>query len=156
MKFREAREEDVEGIAEVLKTSYNISSTEEARQAINTERDKGYHYIVAEDNSSIVGLTTWQMHGLPKHGLFELDRIAVLPTHRRSGVAKQLFDALIKDADNKYKTCGFRARKLVIYTHASNIRAHKFYEKMGCTPENAVLKDHYYAGVDEVVYSKFF
>ncbi len=156
MEFREATERDAEGIAEVLKASYNMSSTEEAVQAFLTEIKKEYRYIVAVDNGVIIGFTSWQIHGLPKHGLFELDRIAVLPTHRGSGVAKQLFDALVQAADAKYKEYGFRARKLILYTHASNTRAHAFYEKMGLKREDALLKDHYYPGVDEVIYVKFF
>jgi ribosomal protein S18 acetylase RimI-like enzyme len=156
MEFRDAREGDAEAIAEVLKASYNMASTEEAVQAFLTETKKEYHYIVAVDNGIIIGFTSWQIHGLPKHGLFELDRIAVLPTHRGSGVAKQLFDALVQAADRAYIARGFRARKLVIYTHASNERAQAFYEKMGLKREEAILRDHYYPGVDEVIYVKFF
>ena len=43
------------------------------------------------------------MHGLPKHQLAELDRIALLPECRGKGIAKPLFDALVKDAKQSYK-----------------------------------------------------
>ena len=94
-------------------------------------------------------------HGLPKHELVELDRIAVLPEYRGKGIARQLFQALIDDAKSELRKHDKSIRKLFLMTHASNERAHKFYEKMGMKHETT-LKDHYYKGEDERVYSIFF
>lgn len=154
MKIRKATEKDTEGIAVVLKESYNIDSIEEGKEAFLMELKKGMNYIVAEDKGKIIGLTTWIAHGLPKHGLVELDRIAVLPEYRGKGIAKGLFHGLITSADNELKNRGKKLRKLFILTHASNKRAHKFYEKMGLKHETT-LKDHYYEDEDEWVYSVF-
>ena len=41
---------------------------------------------------------TWLVHGLPKHGLFELDRICILGKSRGKGIGKKLVNALIEDA----------------------------------------------------------
>lgn len=153
--YRKAAEKDAEGIAIVLKESYNIGSVEEGKEVFKNEAKKGYNYIVAEENGKIIGIVTWQVHGLPKHELCELDRIAVLPEARGKGVARELFDALIKGADKEYKKHGFKLRKLYILCHADNKRAHAFYEKMGCKHETT-LKNHYYEGRDEFVYSRFF
>ena len=98
---------------------------------------------------------TWAAHGLRKHQLCELDRIAVLPEYRGKGVARKLFDALIKDAKAYYKKNNSKLRKLYLLTHADNKRAHKFYEKLGFRHETT-LKEHYYKGRDEFVYSMFF
>lgn len=155
MKVREANEKDTFGIAEVLKASYNISSIEEGVKTFNEENTKGHKYIVAEDGGKIIGLTTWVRHGLFKHQLCELDRIAVLPDFQGKGVARQLFDALVKSANSEYKKNGSKLRKLYILTHADNKRAQEFYKKMGFSHETT-LKDHYYAGKDEFVLSKFF
>ena len=95
------------------------------------------------------------MHGLPKHQLCELDRIAVLPEYRGKGIARQLFNALIKDSKAFYKKNKSKLRKLYLLTHADNIRAHKFYEKLGFKHETT-LKYHYYKDKDEYVYSTFF
>ena len=46
-------------------------------------------------------------------------------------------------------------RKLYLLTHADNIRAHKFYGKLGFKHETT-LKQHYYKDKDEYVYSMFF
>ncbi|MBU1704414.1 MAG: GNAT family N-acetyltransferase [Nanoarchaeota archaeon] len=155
MKFRNAKPEDAAGIAAVLKECYNISTIEEGIEVFRSEIQKQYHFIVADDNDKIIGLTTWQMHGLPKHMLCELDRIAVLPEFRGKGVAKGLFDALIKFADEEYQKDGLSLRKVYLLTHADNKRAHAFYQKMGMSHETT-LKNHFYADKDEWVFSRFF
>ena len=155
MQFRKATSKDAKGIANVLVQSYNIKDVKEGISAFKEEVQKKYNYIVAVDNGKVVGLTTWQVHGLPKHQLCELDRIAVLPECRGKGVAQKLFDALVKAAKAEYKKNKSKLRKLYLLTHASNLRAHKFYEKLGFKHETT-LKKHYYKNEDEWVYSMFF
>ena len=103
----------------------------------------------------IIGLVTWLSHGLPKHGLFELDRICLLSEARGKGVGKGLINELIIDADKWYKSIGENIRKLYLLTHEDNMDAHIFYEKVGFDHETT-LKDHYYKNQNERVYSKFF
>ena len=155
MKIRRATIKDAKGIANVLIQSYNIKDLKEGTSVFKQEIKKNHNYIVAEENGKIIGIITWLMHGLPKHQLCELDRIAVLPEYRGKGVAKKLFGALVKDAKSFYKKNKSRLRKLYLLTHADNIRAHKFYEKLGFKHETT-LKEHYYKGKDEYVYSMFF
>ncbi|MDP7115589.1 MAG: GNAT family N-acetyltransferase [Candidatus Woesearchaeota archaeon] len=155
MKFRKATANDAIGIATVLKECYNIDSIKEGVEVFKNEVVKGYHYIVADEEGRVAGLVTWQMHGLPKHQLCELDRIAVLSDFRGKGVAQKLFKELVKDSDSEYEKEGFKLRKLYILTHGDNKRAQAFYEKMGCKHETT-LKNHFYKGKDEFVFSRFF
>ena len=155
MKIRKATLKDAKGIAKVLIQSYNIRDLNEGIKVFKNEIEKNHNYIVAEENGKIIGIVTWVMHGLPKHQLCELDRIAVLPEFRGKGIARQLFNALIKDAKSFYKKNKSNLRKLYLLTHAGNTRAHKFYEKLGFKHETT-LKSHYYRGKDEIVYSRFF
>ena len=155
MKIRKATIKDAKGIANVLVQSYNIKDLKEGINVFNNETKKLHHYIAAEEKGKIIGIVTWVMHGLPKHQLCELDRIAVLPEYRGKGVARKLFDALIIDAKSFYKKNKSRLRKLYLLTHAGNIRAHKFYEKLGFKHETT-LKSHYYKDKDEYMYSMFF
>ena len=155
MKIRKAIRKDAKGIANVLIQSYNIKDSGEGVKVFKNETGKNHNYIVAEDKGKIIGIVTWLMHGLPKHQLCELDRVAVLPEYRGKGVAKKLFDALVKDAKQFYKKNNSRLRKLYLLTHADNERAQRFYEKLGFKHETT-LKEHYYKNKDEYVYSIFF
>ena len=155
MKIRRAKPSDAKGIANVLVNSYNVKSQQEGIDVFNNETAKQHVYIVAQDKGNIIGIATWIMHGLPKHQLAELDRIAVLPEYRGHGVARPLFGALLKDAKDFYKKKKSKLRKMYILTHYDNVRAHRFYEKLGFTHE-ATLKQHYYSNKDEYVYSQFF
>ena len=155
MKFRKATSKDARGIAEVLVKSYNIKDLKEAIGVFKNETKKLHNYIVADDNGKITRIVTWAAHGLPKHQLCELDRIAVLSEYQGKGVAKNLLNALVKDAKEYYKKHGQKLRKLYLLTHDHNKRAHRFYEKAGFRHETT-LKEHYYRGKDELVYSMFF
>ncbi|MFC1769101.1 GNAT family N-acetyltransferase [Nanoarchaeota archaeon] len=153
--IRLATKNDAEGIGNVLKECYNIDTVEEGKETFLNELNKGLLYIIDEQDGKIIGLTTLKLHGLPKHGLCELDRIAVCEEFRGKGVAHDLFKALIEEAKKHFEEKGQKLRKLIILTHSDNFRAHKFYEKLGLKHETT-LKDHYYHGKDECVYSMFF
>lgn len=153
--LREATYDDKDQIAKVLLDFYNMNDVDEAIQSFNNELDKDFHYIVAEEDGKIIGLVTWLMHGLPKHGLFELDRICILSEARGKGVGRKLVDKLIDNASKWYDKEGEKIRKLYLLTHEDNKNAHSFYEKVGFSHETT-LKDHYYKDQDERVYVMFF
>ena len=153
--LREATYHDKDQIAKVLLDFYNMKDADEAAQSFNNELDKDFHYIVAEEAGKIIGLVTWLIHGLPKHGLFELDRICILSEARGKGVGRKLVDKLIDNASKWYDKKGDKIRKLYLLTHEDNKNADSFYEKVGFSHETT-LKDHYYKDQDERVYVMFF
>ena len=153
--LREATYHDKDQIAKVLLDFFNMKDADEAAQSFNNELDKDFHYIVAEEAGKILGLVTWVIHGLPKHGLFELDRICILSEARGKGVGRKLVDKLIDNASKWYDKKGEKIRKLYLLTHEDNKNAHSFYEKVGFSHETT-LKDHYYKDQDERVYVMFF
>ena len=153
--IRKANIKDEIAIGEVLLDFYNMEDLKEANNSFLTEIKKEHQYILAIENKKIIGLVTWILHGLPKHGLFELDRICILSGSRGKGVGNRLVEAMIDDADSYYKSLGEKIRKLYLLTHEENKLAHKFYEKVGFKHETT-LSDHYYKDVNERVYSIFF
>ena len=155
MIIKKATEKDAEKIAELLTEFYNMDGLKEAKDTFLNETRKGHHYLVAEEGGKIIGVVTWLMHGLPKHMMAELDRILITKAARGKGLGKKLVDALIKDANEAYGKAGFKLRKLYLLTHADNKEAQEFYEKIGFKHETT-LKEHYYKGRDEFVYSRFF
>jgi len=152
-KIRTAIIDDADNIADILIKSYNMTSIEARTTFIN--ESKIFNFIVVEKGKEIIGLVSWVMHGLPKHGLCELNRIAVLPAERGKGIGKTLFDNLVKDAEQFFRDNDSRLRKIFLFTHETNKAAEKFYTSVGLDSE-AKLKNHYYDGVDELVFSKFF
>ncbi|HDD46338.1 MAG TPA: GNAT family N-acetyltransferase [Candidatus Aenigmarchaeota archaeon] len=155
MNVRCAKRTDARGIALVLFKSYNISCLKEGEDAFKNEIKRGYRYVVMEKDNKIIGAASWIMHGLPKHGLAELDRIALLPEFRGKGHAMKLFKFLLADIKQFYKNNDSRLRKLYLLTHEDNVRAQNFYKKLGFKKE-AVLRDHFYKGKNEYVFSMFF
>ena len=155
INYRRATLKDANQISSVLTAFYNMKDANEASEAFISEMEKDFHYIVALQDDLIIGIVTWLSHGLPKHGLFELDRICLLSEARGKGVGKGLINELIIDADKWYKSIGENIRKLYLLTHEDNMDAHIFYEKVGFDHETT-LKDHYYKNQNERVYSKFF
>ena len=155
INYRRATLRDANQISSVLMDFYNMKDANEAAEAFVSQMEKDFHYIVAIQDDVIIGLVTWLSHGLPKHGLFELDRICLLSETRGKGVGRDLVNELIIDADKWYKSNGESIRKLYLLTHEDNSDAHAFYEKVGFVHETT-LKDHYYKRQNERVYSKFF
>ena len=153
--LKKATIDDKNEIAEVLLDFYNMNDLSEAINAFSSELEKDFHYIVAVEEDKIIGLVTWLMHGLPKHGLFELDRICILSESRGKGVGSKLINELVDDAKDWYKKHGGSIRKLYLLTHEDNLNAHIFYEKTGFKHETT-LERHYYEEKDERVYSMFF
>src|SRR3989344_1789996 len=111
MAIREALPGDAEQISAVLHACYNIGDIAEGAAVFRDEVRKGHQYIVAEENGRIIGIVTLIVHGLFKHGLAELDRIAVLPEGRGKGIAVALFEALVAHAKEAYKKNGAALRK---------------------------------------------
>ncbi len=146
--------EDAGMIADVYLASYNIKSREQAQETYLREIREDHRFFAAFDGKKAIGFTSWYMHGVPHHGLAELNRIAVLKEYWRLGIGTRLFEAILEDAKRFYQKEGYRLRKLFLMTHDDNTQAHAFYEKMGLRKE-AVLADHYYDGRDEAVYSFF-
>tara|TARA_B100000287_G_scaffold394712_1_gene409008 strand:- start:33 stop:518 length:486 start_codon:yes stop_codon:yes gene_type:complete len=155
INYRKATLKDADQISSVLIDFYNMKDANEASETFISEMEKDFHYIAALQDDVIIGVVTWLSHGLPKHGLFELDRICLLSEARGKGVGRGLINELIKDADKWYKSMGENIRKLYLLTHESNVDAHIFYEKVGFDHETTLI-DHYYKDQNERVYSKFF
>ena len=154
MIYRKAKPKDAKGIANVLLKNYNIKDKQEAL-TIAKKEIKDFNCIVAENKGRIVGISCWRIHGLLKHQLVQSVRLAIMPNLRGKRVATKLFETMVQDADKFYKANNQKIRKMYAFAHSSNKLAQKFYKDRGFIHE-ATLKDHYYKGEDEFVYSMFF
>lgn len=155
LKFRIAEEKDSEEIGFVIKECYNIKDVDEGEKTFLNELKKGHRFVVSVYETKIVGIASWISHGLPKHGLAELDRIGLLSEFRGRGVSKFLFEFLLDDIKKFYEEKKCILRKLYLLTHGDNLRAQEFYKSVGFGHETT-LKEHYYKGKDECLMSIFF
>jgi len=153
VEYRKAEEKDAEKIAEIYTANYNIKTVEEAKTVFLEELSR-YNYFIAEEDGKIVGISLWKAHGLPKHQVAEIGRVAVVAGKEGTGLATEVFGHLVQEADKFYKSHGTKLRKIYVYVHSSNKKAQTFYSGVGLIKE-AELKDHYYEGEDEYVYSMF-
>ncbi len=100
--------------------------------------------LVAEEDSEIIGVA---MGRVGEDGVGMLGFLGVKPKNRGKGVASQLLDRFIKEAEKR------KAHKVWLYTAPSLQPAIRLYIKAGFVPEG-YLRNHTY-GQDLIIYSKF-
>ncbi|MEK7631661.1 MAG: hypothetical protein AAB445_02190 [Patescibacteria group bacterium] len=155
LTVRKAIAEDADHIAEILKAKYSFPNIQEAKAIFAYEREY-HHFRVALDAGRMVGLISWRQQGTLAHGVAEVTRFAVLKDALDPIQVKELlFDAALAEAENHYERHGSRLRKIFSLIHADNRRLQTFYANKGLHQE-AVLKDHFRLGQDELVFSRFF
>ncbi len=114
------------------------------------------HYRVAYEGDEVVGLISWKTQGTLDHGVVELTRITVSKkVEDHVYVKEMLFDVMIAEADYFYKQHGSKLRKVYSMIHSDNIQVKDFFENKGMTQE-AILRHHFHANQDELVFSLFF
>ncbi len=153
IKLRKAKLSDASAIGKILADGYRISSAKEGMLVFKEEMKTGHHYLVADDNGKLVGIIVWRRIGLPKHQLGKIMRFHVLPKYE--AVRETMFRDAIQALDKEYRKRKQHLRKIYIYVHSTNKEMQQFFKKIGLVHE-ATLKDHFYKGVDEYVFSMFF
>lgn len=155
LTVRKATAEDAQRVAELLKAKYSFATVDEARDTFAYE-SRYHHFRVAVDGNNCLGLISWRPQGMLKHGVAEVTRLAVLRSAPDPAqIKEQLFDAAMAEAELHYRDHGTRLRKIFSMIHADNTHLQKFLETKGMHTE-AVLKDHFRFGQDELVLSMFF
>jgi hypothetical protein len=86
----------------------------------------------------------------------ELTRITVSSDAADSVYIKEmLFDVMIAEADFFYKQHGSKLRKVFSMIHADNRQIKEFFIDKGMQQE-AILRNHFHRGTDELIFSMFF
>lgn len=153
--IRKATCEDSQLVSKLLHQRYRFNSPDEARTVFDAEC-VWQHFRIAERDGEPVGLISWHPQGTIEHGVVELTRIAVSPTiSNRMYVKEMLFDQMVAEADYYYKQHGSRLRKVFSMIHADNEEVKEFFTNKGMQQE-AILRNHFRRGTDELVFSLFF
>lgn len=153
VKTRKARLSDAADIGKILADGYRISNSKEGALVFKEEMKTGHHYLVAEDDGKLVGIIVWRRIGLPKHQLGKIMRFHVLSSYKN--IREKMFREAIQSLEKEYRAKKQHLRKVYIHVHSTNKEMQQFYKKIGLVHE-ATLKDHFYKGVDEYVFSMFF
>lgn len=154
MNIRKASCQDSEVVSKLLKSKYSFVSEEEALQTFSDEC-RYNHFRMAEEDGHVVGIIGWQPEGILRHGVVELTRLAIdMNAHDPKQIREMLFDVMIAEADYFYKHQGYKLRKVFSMIHADCRHIKEFYENKGMRQE-AVLRDHFHQGKDELVFSLF-
>ncbi|XOU93921.1 MAG: hypothetical protein ACNFW9_03670 [Candidatus Kerfeldbacteria bacterium] len=155
IKIRKANCKDGQAVSELLKSKYSYITKEEAVSVFEYEC-MYQHYRIAHNGDKVVGIISWRTQGTEKHGVAELTKITVLQDISESEEVKEmLFDVMVAEADYFYKKHNSKLRKVFSMIHTDNIQIKNFFENKGMHQE-AILKNHFHAGKDELVFSLFF
>ncbi len=150
-----ASRQDSEAVSKLLKERYNFISLKEANRTFKTEC-RNQHFRVAKDDGCVVGLISWRPQGTINHGVAELTRITVsLDAADPVLIKEMLFDVMIAEADFFYKQHSSKLRKVFSMIHADNRQVKEFFIDKGMQQE-AILRNHFYRGTDELIFSMFF
>ncbi|MCH8331445.1 MAG: GNAT family N-acetyltransferase [Bacteroidetes bacterium] len=94
-----------------------------------------YHLFVAEMNNTIVGIALYYYgYSTWKGKMMYLDDLVVLEEHRRKGLGKSLFDALVKEAKEQ------QAAQIRWHVLDWNEPAIAFYKKINTKLDNEWIK----------------
>jgi GNAT superfamily N-acetyltransferase len=134
MKIRRAEKGDenailglIKGLAEYEKEPEAVINTAE-QLAIDLFQDNICEAFVAESDGGIVGFALYYSSYSTWNGrCVYLEDLYVLPEHRRTGVGKDLFDAVVNIAKER------RVKRLDWQVLDWNEPAIRFYEKEGAT-----------------------
>lgn len=155
ISIRRASCDDGPIIAQLLHKKYSFTSPDEAEQVFNDECSL-QHYRIAEEGDTVVGLLSWRPQGTLSHGVVELTRLAVASDVSDCWYVKEmLFDQMIAEADYYFKQRGTKLRKVFSMIHADNRDIKDFFLNKGMHQE-AILRNHFRNGTDELVFSQFF
>ena len=134
MIIRQAREEDVRQIAEILvedwKTAYRGIMDDDFLDAMNVEQRyeieaRRYNeYMVAAEGQEILGYS-WNMLTDEEDADCEVVALYVRYSKRNNGIGR----ALLQDAMDTFRKAG--RKRMIIWCLKDNHESRKFYEKMG-------------------------
>ncbi len=122
VSIRQATGADVEAVHAVDETCFGVEawSLESVRTALT---GPNRHALLARDGADLVGYAISMLGG----DVLDLQRIAVVPDHRRTGLARVLFDRLCQEG------AAGRAQRLMLEVSEANAAGRGFYEACGLT-----------------------
>ena len=119
---------DFVDLLDLLQMSMGLESLAGVQHLLAVEKARGTRYYVATQSGQLIGLVGVWFD--PTGAVTELEPpqvidLAVLPSHRRQGVASALIELAVRET----QAAGFR--RLWLYTNGNDIGVLTFYRKLG-------------------------
>ena len=130
-------ETDIDDILRIESISFTNPWTREMYLSELEHRDVSFFYIARDAVGEAIGFCSCWLVLDEVH----INNLAVLPEHRRSGVASALIEHVLKEGE------GRGARRATLEVRRSNEPARKLYEKFGFTVTG--VRRGYYTRPDE-------
>ena len=126
--FRNADKSDLETLSRIYAKPYG--GYRKAREFVEMYLD---HYFVkmVEFEGKNVGRLVWFPREDSKLGWAEILDIHVEEEYRRRGLGLKLLQETVRDIEAHYKSMGYKARCIILFTNESNTAARRLYEKAG-------------------------
>lgn len=142
-------------IEQILLATWLANNTQDAHESFVDEINKGDDYFLAKHWKQPLWIVSGKTEWRPRHGLYELYHIWVVPDARWTWLAKELFDTLVHHAKNLYKEQWYYLRKFYLKSGDQNIWAHNFYKKMGMIQTDS-LTSHFAQWRRELIFHLLF
>jgi len=130
-------EQDIEDILRIESVTFTRPWTREMYLSELEHHDVAFFYVARDPVGEAVGFCSWWLVLDEVH----INNLAVLPEHRRAGVATQLLDRVLADGAAR------GAHRATLEVRRSNEPALKLYEKAGFRV--AGVRRNYYSHPDE-------
>lgn len=145
-KFEIEKSEDFKSIAEFLRQNFKNHNLKFDEKYVNISLNSGL-WLIAKNKETVLGTLFLKVIKSDSRG--EIKHLLVRKEHRRNGIARSVLNESINLAKK------MRLRKLTGFGSSRDIGVvKKLASSFGCKLEG-ILKDHYRAGEDCYVYSKF-
>ena len=148
---RKPTEADVDMMGKFMEECYKTTHTGQGKDVYLNEHGRGHHFFVLEKDGEVKGIGSWTLRGLVHHEVIRINRLGIC-SRDDIALAKPLFRAMAEDADKFFKEQGFKLRKCFQLVHSTDAPMVEILESLGLEKE-AVIKEHFWKGVDELVYS---
>ena len=132
-----ASEADIDDILRIESISFTNPWTREMYLSELEHRDVSFFYIARDAVGEAIGFCSWWLILDEVH----INNLAVLPEHRRGGVASALLERVLTEG------AGRGARRATLEVRRSNNAALKLYEKFGFRV--TAVRRSYYTRPDE-------
>lgn len=144
--------------------AFERTDAAEVGHQILAEVEAKHLYLIAWRDEGVLGFVSWRTwFGLRRNRLAELVHIGTVRNHGVPHLGTKLVEAMETDMHRFYRDLGLPGcRKILLFTHADNTIAQRFYTRCGYQPltgpdnTTVILPEFAREGVDEIMMTKEF